>query len=105
MTSRVDLSELRLQGTLYVYSGPFPLLPKKPKDKTVKDKASAIAHEYNVHINPVIEAVRPIIEAFESKTFPSKAGCQSECSTTRGKVIKVFAETLAKTQQQENNSK
>jgi RHS repeat-associated protein len=103
--SKVKLSELRLQGTLYVYSGPFPLLPKKPKDKSVKDKASAIAHEYDVHINPAIEAVRPIIEAFESKTFPSKASCQSECSATRGKVVKVFGETLAKTQQQENNSK
>jgi RHS repeat-associated protein len=100
--SKVDTAILRLYGTMYIYSGPWPTLKKTPKDKSVKDAASAEAHEYNVHINPSVAAVVPLIEELESKTFDSRAECEGACRDTAEKVNKLFAQTLRKTQQQEN---
>jgi len=100
--SRVESSILRLYGKMYIYNGPWRLLNKKPKDKTVNDADSAIAHEYNVHINPAVAAVTPLITEFEGKTFQSREQCQAECRETRAKVSKLFAETLAETQRKEN---
>jgi RHS repeat-associated protein len=100
--SRVENATLKLYGTMYIFSGPWPLLKKTAKDKTVKDAASAEAHEYNFHINPSIAAVAPLIEELESKTFDSQAECQAACGETAAKVNKLFAETMKKTQQQEN---
>ena len=90
---------------MYIFNGPWPTLKKQPKDKTVKDADSAIAHEYNVHINPAIAAVTPLIEDFEGKTFQSKGECEAECRQTQAKVNKLFAETLRATQKKENEGK
>ena len=96
-------AELRIYGDMYVYSGPFPYKGRKPKDPSVHDAASAIAHEYNAHINPAISAVTPLINALEAKTFKSKEECQSECDITSGAVNKLFRQTLKQTQDAENN--
>ena len=99
--SKVDTSILRLYGTMYIYSGPWPTLKKQPKDKTVKDADSAIAHEYDVHINPAVAAVTPLIEEFEGRSFKSKTECEDGCRETQAKVSKLFGETLAETYKQE----
>jgi hypothetical protein len=96
-------AELRIYGDMYVYSGPFPYKGRRPRDGTVHDAASAIAHEYNVHINPAIAAVTPLINALEAKTFDSKGECQTECDNTSGSVNRLFRQTLRQTQDAENN--
>ncbi len=96
-------AELRIYGDMYIYSGPFPYKGRKPKDPSVHDAASAIAHEYNRHINPAIAAVTPLINALDAKTFKSKEECQGECDKTSGAVNKLFRQTLRQTQEAENN--
>jgi hypothetical protein len=95
-------AELRLYGDMWIYNGPFPYKHRTPVDRSVHDAASAIAHEYNVHINPAITAVTPLINALESKTFQSEAECQRQCDLTSGAVNALFGRTLTATQQQEN---
>ena len=95
-------AELRIYGDMYIYSGPWATFPRKPKDKSVVDANSAIAHEYNVHINPAISAVTPQIKNLESMTFGSEAECYRECDKTSAAVNNLFRQTLKATQEQEN---
>lgn len=63
---------------------------------------TAIAHEYNAHINPAIAAVTPLINALEAKTFKSQKECYGACDETSGRVSELFRQTLRRTQEQEN---
>jgi hypothetical protein len=86
---------------MYVASGPFPYRGRRPVDPTVVDADTAIAHEYNSHINPAITAVTPMINALEEKTFGSKAECYAECDRVSSTVNQLFRNTLRQTQQAE----
>ncbi len=93
---------LYLGGTLYVFGGPFSTLRNRPKDPSVHDKPSAIAHEYNFHINHAVDAVRPYMDALDAETFQSTEQCQAACSETAKLVITTFGSTLRATQEGEN---
>lgn len=95
-------AELRVYGDMYIYSGPWATFPRKPKDRSVVDAGTAIAHEHNVHINPAIAADTPMINALEAKTFNSSAECYGECDRTSTAVNALFRQTLKATQEQEN---
>jgi RHS repeat-associated protein len=96
-------AELRLYGDMYIYNGPWATFPRRPKDKSVHDIASARAHEWGVHLNPAIAAVTPLINALEAKSFSSESECQADCDKTSTAVTNQFRQTLRATQQQENN--
>ncbi len=95
--------ELRLYGSLYYYTGKFPYKGRKPKDPTVVDAGTAIAHEYNAHINPAIRAVTPLIQGLQGMSFKSEKECQDQCNTTSSAVDKLFRATLSATQKSEDN--
>jgi len=88
---------------MYVASGPFPYRGRRPVDPTVVNADTAIAHEYNIHINPAIAAVTPTINALEDKTFASEAECHAECDRASSAVNRMFRNTLRQTQQAEAN--
>ncbi len=94
-------ASLHIEGDLYVYNGPFSLLRPRPRDRSVVDATSAIAHEYNVHINPAITAVTPMINGLESRAFGSETECRNECSAVSRRVDALFRQTLRTTMQQE----
>jgi hypothetical protein len=93
---------LQLAGDLSYYNGPYASIKKSTVDKSVKDAASAIAHEYAYHINKAIAVVDGDIKAMEAKTFNSVQDCNSQCGTLRTNSIKKFSQTLAQTQAAEN---
>ena len=96
-------AELRIYGDMYIYNGPWSTFPRRPKDRSVHDIASARNHENNVHINPAIAAVTPLINALEGKSFSSEGECKADCDKTGTAVTNQFRQTLRDTQQQENN--
>jgi RHS repeat-associated protein len=96
-------AELRLYGDMYIYNGPWSTFPRRPKDRSVVDANSARNHENNVHINPAIAAVTPLINALEGQSFNSEADCKADCDKTGTAVTNLFRQTLRSTQQQENN--
>jgi RHS repeat-associated protein len=96
-------AELRLYGDMYIYNGPFSTFPRRPKDRSVVDANTARQHEWNVHLNPAIAAVTPLINALEGKRFTSEADCQADCDKTGTAVTNLFRQTLRSTQQRENN--
>ena len=95
---------LRIYGEMWVYNGPWATLPTRPKDRTVHDSSSAIAHEYNVHINVGLNAVRPTLEQLESRSFSSEAECQSACTAAAAlnAVPKTFNDAVHQTQVEED---
>jgi hypothetical protein len=93
---------LTVKGDLFVWNGPWPYKGTQPKDKTVHDAASAIAHEQNVHINPAIAALTPAIDHLEATKFKSQAECKAECRKTSDFVNKLFGAVLAATQAAED---
>jgi RHS repeat-associated protein len=95
-------AELRIYGQMWIYNGPFPYKRRRPVDRTVVNAETAIAHEYNAHINPSIAAVTPLINALEARTFKSKEECYGACGETSGQVSDLFRRTLRRTQEQEN---
>ena len=97
------MATLTLNGELHVFSGAFPYKGRHPKDRSVHDKQSAIAHEYNVHINQAVAAVTPAINGLEATKFNSESECQSGCGKTAGVVRDLFKRTLEQTVQGENN--
>ncbi len=96
-------AELRLYGDMYIYSGPFTLLHRQPRDQTVHDADSAVQHEYGVHINPATNAVTPAIRELEAKKFTSEKECYSECDKTSAAVDALFRRTLRATLRSEIN--
>jgi RHS repeat-associated protein len=91
-----------VQGTIYYFSGPFGAIKKKPKDPTVKDSATAIAHEYNYHIDPGIDSIDPLMRNLEGTSFVSIGDCRRGCSALSLQVAAQFAATLRETQAAEN---
>ena len=85
------------------YNGPWSGVGRTPRDRRVHDMASAIDHEFRVHINPAIASVRPILEQLEAREFDSEADCQGACRQAQRSVPTTFADTLRATQQQENS--
>lgn len=96
---------LLINGSLYYFNGPFGSIKKKTVDPTVKNAATAVAHEYNYHINPAIDAVAPLLKALESKGFNSESECQAECSSVAKAVNAAFSSMLKQTQDAENSNK
>jgi RHS repeat-associated protein len=94
-------SELRIFGDLYYTNNVINIRKRNPKDKTVVDPRSAIAHEYDVHINPAIAAVKQVVEPFEAKTFESKQKCGDACDSLSKSIPLLFGNTLVETQTQE----
>ena len=92
-------------GNLYVYNGPWPYKHRKPIDPSVHDTASAIAHEYAVHIDPSISAVGYVLKNLESKSFSSESDCKDSCKKASDFVGSLFGANLAATQKAENDHK
>ena len=101
----VAAATLMINGTIYYFNGPFWSINKKTIDPTVKDAATAIAHEYNYHINPAINGIAPLLKALESKGFNSEGECRLECSNVAKTVNAAFASMLKQTQDAENSKK
>jgi RHS repeat-associated protein len=93
---------LIIYGDLYYFNGPFSTKKQAAVDPTVKNASTAIAHEYNYHIIPAINAVDPLLTKLESTGFESTEKCQAECKDVAAKVNKLFSDTLKKTQIGEN---
>jgi hypothetical protein len=89
-------------GEMAYYSGPYGTLKKNPKDTTVNDAASAIAHEYNFQIYPAVYAADALLKQLEATAFSSDKECLAECSIVSMKVKKIFSDTLKQTQAAEN---
>jgi RHS repeat-associated protein len=92
---------LIIAGTMYVSSGLWPYKGRIPRDPSVYDQPSAIAHEYRAHINPAIEGVKYSLNSLEAKTFHSKNECDTECKKTSDFVRALFGAILNDTQQAE----
>jgi RHS repeat-associated protein len=95
---------LTISGTLYYYSGPFRQLNRRPVDTTVVDAASAIAHEYNAHINRAVEAVRPLAESYEAMPFRDEQLCSEMCGVVAAEVVPLFSRVLGMTQADEQGN-
>jgi RHS repeat-associated protein len=65
---------ISLNGDIYVATGPFPYKGRPPADSSVRDTASALRHE-NLHVSDMVNAILPIYQQFESKSFDSKEDC------------------------------
>jgi RHS repeat-associated protein len=92
---------LRIYGNTWIYNGPFPYKGRAPTDKTVRDASSALAHEYNVHINVAKDGVTPLVDNLEERTFTSESECKGECERTSKAVDALFKSILGSTQQGE----
>ena len=95
--------QLRLYGTIYYFNGTFPYKGRRPKDTSVRDATTAIAHEYGEHINPAIGSVMPLFNNLKSQIFGSHEECTQECDKISTIVNKLFMKTLKATQQREND--
>jgi RHS repeat-associated protein len=96
-------AELRVYGEVWITTAPFPYKRRRPVDPTVVDAASARAHEFNAHIYPAVDAVRPLLTELEGKSFASEKECYKGCGETSVRASRLFRETLRRTQEQENN--
>jgi hypothetical protein len=94
--------DLRMYGTIWITSAPFPYKRRAPADRSVVDAATARAHEYNVHINVARDAVRPLINEFLGRTFRSEREFQTAADQLSGRVSDLFRRTLRQTQDREN---
>lgn len=77
---------LRIKGDMWIYNGPWSVLPLKPKDSSIRDSKSAIQHEYGVHINPAIAAATAVMDALESNSYGTEAQCQADCAIAKASV-------------------
>jgi RHS repeat-associated protein len=101
---RCENGSWKLEGILMLYGE--MLLPRRvtrrpAADPTVRDTASARAHEYAWHIDPAINAVRALVEPYENRADASEGECQGACSQVRPLAVKRFYDTLRSTQRQE----
>jgi RHS repeat-associated protein len=88
-------------GTIFVYSGPFPYKNRTPKDKSVTDAASAIAHEWATHIEPAIAEAKSILEPYE-RQYESTKECHDAADEAIGLALPAFKRVLDETQENEN---
>jgi hypothetical protein len=83
------------------YTLSLALVQKVGPVTSVTDASSAINHDYNVHINPAIQSVTPMINKLEAKTFKTKDDCEKQANKTAKAVHNGFALDLAETQREE----
>ena len=95
--------DLRIFGTMWITSAPFPYKGRRPLDRSVVDARTARAHEYNSHINVAIAAVTPVINEFLGRTFRSEREFQAAADQLSIRVSDLFRRTLRDTQDRENN--
>jgi RHS repeat-associated protein len=95
----------RVYGNMWIYNGPWSTLPRQPRDRNVHDAASAVAHENGVHINPAIDAVKPLLSWLESQSFGSAGDCQAACVAAQNTAPQIFGNMLRTTQQQEQSGR
>lgn len=65
---------------MYIYNGPIHRW--MAKDPTIVDFASAVAHEYNKHLNPAADAVEKWAKSWVVSK-PSMAECEAQCPTIK----------------------
>ncbi|MGC4083212.1 MAG: hypothetical protein QM736_14160 [Vicinamibacterales bacterium] len=70
-------------------------------DKSVRDTASAKAHEYGWHIDPAIEAAQRFVQPFEKKAYASEGECKGTCNQLKSSVPARFRDKLRQTQVEE----
>jgi RHS repeat-associated protein len=94
---------LGIYGDMYVFNGTWPYKGRTPKkDKSVKDADSAINHENNVHINPAIQSVTPMINKLESRIFKTLEECRKQVEKITKAVHNDFNLDLIESQREEN---
>lgn len=94
-------TSLRLLGTIYYFQGPFASIAKRPRDRSVVDRATAIRHEYAYHITPAVLSVAGLMADVESRSFPTMADCIRAGRELAQAVTSMFRETLIATQDRE----
>jgi RHS repeat-associated protein len=90
-----------LRGHIFAYGGPFSLLRRKPRDRSVRDYDSAVAHERHFHLDHGVDAIRGLLDSLESETFQSHAECDNACAMTNIAVQRIFARQVALSQEGE----
>jgi RHS repeat-associated protein len=94
-----------VRGTIFVYTGRYPYKGRKPKDPSVKDRASAEGHEWSWHIDPAIAAAVKILEGLEQKSFGSQPECEQEAASAKAKAVQEYWRVLSETQKKEDQKK
>jgi hypothetical protein len=90
---------LYISGRLYVYNGPYASLAGQPFDGSVISEATAIAHEWEWHINIGIARVDSIIKELERRgPFTSQNECQETCRSFSDWVNYQFASVVGASQ-------
>jgi len=91
---------LKISGRMYVYPGnPRALGNARPFDRSVRDAASAVAHEWGWHLDAGIRFVDPFIREFERRApFSSQEECSQTCGMYSSWVNSQFAHAVALTQ-------
>jgi RHS repeat-associated protein len=91
---------LKISGRMYVYPGnPRALGNARPFDQNVRDAASAVAHEWEWHLDAGIRVVDPFIREFERRApFSSQEECGQTCGEYAAWVNSEFAYAVALTQ-------
>jgi hypothetical protein len=99
---RAISANLRIDGDMWIYNGPFPYRGRRPVDRSVVDARTARDHEYNAHVNVATAAVTPIINEFLGRTFRSQQEFQAAIRQLSTRVSALFRSTLRETQDREN---
>jgi RHS repeat-associated protein len=81
-TSWVPETTVTAHYDMYIFNGIWPLFlrSRKPRDPSVHDYNSAVAHEFGWHNDPASAALKRILDAMETPQ-PSQAACDSQCVT------------------------
>jgi RHS repeat-associated protein len=88
---------IRLVGDIYVASGPFPYKGRQPADRSVRNSASALAHE-NQHTNDEVNAIVPIFQRVEGQSFDSESDCQNAAANAEVQAAAAWAQAAADSQ-------
>jgi len=100
----VAKTTLHLLGTIYYFQGPFGLIAKRARDRSVVDGTTAIAHEYRVHIDPAVASVVALMTHVESVWFGSLDDCALAGRELARTTPALFRDTLIATQREERDS-
>ena len=88
---------IRLVGDIYVASGPFPYKGREPGDRSIRNTATALAHE-NQHTNDKVNAIVPIFSRVEAQSFDSEADCQNAAANAEVQAAAAWAQASADSQ-------
>ncbi|HEX7707027.1 MAG TPA: hypothetical protein VF701_11275 [Thermoanaerobaculia bacterium] len=96
---------LMVTGKIYYFAGPLSALRMRPRtDRSVKDVESIRTHVAEWHVNPGIDAVRPLIEPFTEARFATQEECVAESQRLSLEVHSAFSEAIRETQSLENRA-